>query len=49
MKLHRDSREFIELLNSHTVDYIVVGGLVGGPRGPRLTRRPAYRLGPLGS
>ena len=26
MKLHKDLREFIELLNSHKVDYIVVGG-----------------------
>ena len=26
MKLHKDLREFIELLNSHDVDYVVVGG-----------------------
>lgn len=26
MKLHRDLREFIELLNSHGVEYLVVGG-----------------------
>lgn len=25
MKLHKDSREFIALLNSHRVDYVVVG------------------------
>ena len=26
MKLHKDLREFIELLNSHGVEYVVVGG-----------------------
>ncbi|HEY6333962.1 MAG TPA: hypothetical protein VI756_31890 [Blastocatellia bacterium] len=26
MKLQKDLREFIELLNSHKVDYLVVGG-----------------------
>lgn len=26
MKLHKDLREFIELLNSHAVEYLVVGG-----------------------
>ena len=26
MKLHEDLREFIELLNSHGVDYVIVGG-----------------------
>ena len=26
MKLHNDLREFIVLLNSHAVDYLVVGG-----------------------
>ena len=26
MKLQKDLREFIELLNSHKVDYLIVGG-----------------------
>jgi predicted nucleotidyltransferase len=26
MKLHKDLREFIELLNSHKADYVIVGG-----------------------
>ena len=38
MKLHRDSREFIELLNSHGVDFIVVGGHAVAYHGyPRFT------------
>lgn len=36
MKLHKDSREFIALLNSHKVDYVVVGAFAlafhGRPR-----------------
>ena len=26
MKLHKDLREFLELLNSHKVDFVLVGG-----------------------
>lgn len=26
MKLHKDLREFIELLNSHKIEYVVIGG-----------------------
>ena len=36
MKLHKDSREFIALLNSHRVDYVIVGAFAlafhGRPR-----------------
>ena len=36
MKLHKDSREFIALLNSHKVDYVIVGAFAlafhGRPR-----------------
>jgi hypothetical protein len=30
MKLHRDLREFIELLKSHAVEYLVIGGWAFG-------------------
>ena len=36
MELNRDFKEFLELLNKHTVDYMVVGGFAlafhGAPR-----------------
>lgn len=38
MKLHKDLREFIELLNSHKVDFVIVGGHAVGFHGyPRFT------------
>ena len=38
MKLQRDLREFIELLNSHGIDYVVVGGHAVAYHGhPRFT------------
>lgn len=38
MKLHKDLREFIELLNSHGVEYLVVGGHAVAYHGyPRFT------------
>ncbi len=39
MPLHPDWKEFLELLNSHAVDYLVVGGHARGLHGiPRYTR-----------
>ena len=41
MKLHKDSREFIALLNSHRVDYVIVGAFALAFHGrPRHTGDP---------
>lgn len=38
MNLQRDLREFIELLNAHSVDYVIVGGHAVAYHGyPRFT------------
>jgi hypothetical protein len=40
VKLHSDLREFVELLNSHGVEYLVVGGLESLLQNKRASGRP---------
>lgn len=49
MKLQKDLREFVELLNSHGVDYVVVGGHAVGFHGfPRYTGDIDFLVRPTG-
>jgi hypothetical protein len=47
VKLHKDLREFVELLNSHGVEYVVVGGHAVAFHGhPRFTGDIDFLLSP---